>query len=157
MKTLVLIRHAKATHEIMPDKNRFITQKGINRTQKNAELLQKEGISPDLIISSPAKRAIQTAEIIANTFSYSIERIEINNHFYFEPRPLVIRDILSLSDDVKTVFLIGHNNLWTNLSNEFSSQDIWHLRTSGIFGVQFHTKKWKNIFTNLKIDLILIN
>jgi len=62
-----------------------------------------------------------------------------------------------LPDSVSTVFLVGHNNLWTQLSNELSTNNIWHLRTSGVFGVQFETKQWKNVFSASRKDIILIN
>ncbi len=156
-KKLLFIRHAKATQEFLPDMERFITEKGIKRTHKHAKILKEKGIYPDLIISSPAVRAQETAQIIAQNLDYNVDNIEINEHLYFSSEQTIINIVRSLSNDISTVFLVGHNNLWTDLANEFSSEDIWHLRTSGIFGVQFNTINWTEILSAKKTDLILIN
>jgi len=156
-KKILFIRHGKATQEFMPDMERFITEKGIKRTHKHTKKLKEKGIYPDLIISSPAVRAQETAQIIAQNFDYDIDKIEINEHLYFSSEQTIINIIRSLPNNITTVFLVGHNNLWTDLADEFSSEDIWHLRTSGIFGVQFDTENWAEILTAKKSDLVLIN
>jgi phosphohistidine phosphatase len=157
MKKLFFIRHGKATHKSMPDKKRYLIEKGIKRTIKHAKQLKEKGITPDLIISSPAVRAYQTAELIAKTLNYPVDKIKINKNFYFEPEDLVINEILSLPNDAQTVFLVGHNPLWTDLADYYLSADIWHLRTSGIAGVGFDTDDWTEIENVPKKDLVLIN
>jgi phosphohistidine phosphatase len=156
-KKLLFIRHGKATQEFMPDMERFITEKGIKRTRKHAKKLKEKGIFPDLIISSPAVRAHETAKIVAQNLNYDTAKIEINEHLYFSSEQTIINIVRSLPNNISTVFLVGHNNLWTDLANEFSSEDIWHLRTSGIYGVQFETSNWTDMLTAKKADLVLVN
>ncbi len=157
MKKIFFIRHGKATHERMPDEERFLTEKGIKRTHKRAKQLKEQGIHPDLIISSPAKRALQTAEILANELNYPIEEIQIKKNFYFEPEELVVNEIYALPNDKNTVFFVGHNPLWTDLANEYVSSDIWHLRTSGVAGAAFETEDWAEIETAKKSKAYIIN
>jgi len=157
MKNLILIRHGKATHEPMPDKKRFLTEKGIKRSRKFAEKLKEQNIKPDLMISSPATRAYETAKIFADIFDYPIEAIQINDNFYFAPDELVFNELYSLPNEKNTIFLFGHNPLWTELADYFSQNEIWQLRTSGIFGVSFDTNDWTKIETAPKKDLVLIN
>jgi len=157
MKKLFFIRHGKATHEPMPDEKRFLTEKGIKRSRKYAKKLKKAGIKPDLILSSPAVRARQTAEIFAEILDYPEDKIILKKNFYFEPEELVINEILSLPPEADTVFLVGHNPLWTDLADYYSNDEIWHLRTSGVAGIGFDTDDWTEIETAPRKDLILLN
>ncbi len=157
MKHLYLIRHGKATHKPMPDIKRFLTGKGIKRTKKYAAILAEQNIKPDLIISSPAVRALQTSEIIAGTLHYPVDKIEINPVFYFEPEQEVIDLIKNIPDRYNHVFLVGHNPIWTDLADRFSENAIWHLRTSGIYGTAFNTSSWKEILQSPRKNIILIN
>ncbi len=157
MKKLFFIRHGKATHEPMPDEKRFLTEKGIKRSRKYAKKLKKAGIKPDLILSSPAVRARQTAEIFAEILDYPKDKIILKKNFYFEPEELVLNEILSLPPEADTVFLVGHNPLWTDLADYYSNDEIWHLRTSGVAGIGFDTDDWTEIETAPRKDLILLN
>ncbi len=157
MKKLFFIRHGKATQEFMDDKDRYLIDKGVKRTLKNARKLKESRISPDLILSSPAVRAYQTAEIIADTLGYPKENIVTKENFYFAPEDLVVNEILSLPNEVDTVFLVGHNPLWTEMANYFSSHNIGHLRTSGVVGVEFQTDDWTEIGNVPKSDIFIQN
>ena len=157
MKHLYLIRHGKATHKPMPDSKRYLTEKGIKRTTKYAHILAEHNIKPELIVSSPAVRALQTAEIIAEILGYPVQDIEINPVFYFEPEREVINQIKSFPDKYDHVFMVGHNPIWTDIADRFSEKGIWHLRTSGIFGVAFNTDSWKSILRSPKKDFIQTN
>ncbi len=157
MKNLIFIRHGKATHEPMPDIDRYLTEKGIRRTRKHANLLKTHNIYPDLIITSPAQRAYQTAEIVADIYKYPLDKILINKKFYFEPKEFVYNEILSFPNKKNTIFIVGHNPIWTEMADAFSNQGIMHLRTSGIIGIAFDTDDWTDIEIAVKKDLILIN
>ena len=157
MKQLYLIRHGKATHELMPDIKRYLTEKGIKRTKKYAQVLAEKELKPDLIISSPAVRAIQTAEILAKTIGYPSEKIEINPKLYFYPEEDLMNQIKETPDNFNSIFLVGHNPVWTDLADQLSENGLWHLRTSGIFGVEFDTYTWKNSFKVPRKDILLIN
>jgi len=76
MKQLVLVRHAKAVqYDYENDFSRELTPRGLEDAVKVSLHLREQGIVPRLIISSPAVRALQTAEIFAGTFSYPLKKI----------------------------------------------------------------------------------
>jgi len=156
MKNLYIIRHGKATHEIMPDIKRPLIEKGVKRTKKRAAALQEAGIKPDLIVSSPAIRAFQTAEILAKELQYPDE-IQINQFFYFYDLDKVLQEIRQLPDDKFDVFIVGHNPIWTELADMLSENGIWHVRTSGIVGISFDTDTWKNFEQAGRRDKIIMN
>jgi len=157
MKHLFLIRHGKATQELMPDLKRPLIEKGIKRTKKRAKALQSLNFFPDLIVSSPAVRAYETAKIMANILNYNPDNIVINNYFYFYPEQEVIREISQFPDDKNTVFMFGHNPVWTDLADTFSENGLWHLRTSGVLGIEIDTDTWQNFEKAPKKQLVLIN
>ena len=76
---LYLLRHGIAIDredpECPPDAERSLTREGIEKTREVARGLRKLGVKPDLIISSPLVRAVQTAEIAAAELSYAKEKI----------------------------------------------------------------------------------
>ena len=135
-----------------------LTAKFTNIPNKIFALKLKETlVNPDLIISSPAVRAYQTAEILAEVFNYPKSKIDINKYFYFYEEEAVLHQLKYLKDNVQTVFITGHNPVWTDLANRFYSSPVFHLRTSGIVGIGFETDTWKNFLEVKRTDIILIN
>jgi len=67
-----LIRHAEAVERTaeLPDEHRFLTPRGRKRFRRVASSLKKSGIDPDIILTSPLIRAVQTAEILAQTLKF---------------------------------------------------------------------------------------
>ena len=63
MRHLFLIRHAKSSWDnpMLRDFQRLLNNRGLETAPKMAQLIWKEGIRPDLIVTSPARRAIDTA------------------------------------------------------------------------------------------------
>lgn len=76
---LYLLRHGVAMDredpDCPPDAERPLTREGVDKTRQVARGLRKLGVKPDLIISSPLLRAIQTAEIAAGELSYAKDKI----------------------------------------------------------------------------------
>src|SRR6185369_11442986 len=70
-----LVRHAEAVERSpqIPEEHRFLTRRGRNRFRKVASSFKKSGMEPDLILSSPLIRAVQTAEILAQVLKFKGE------------------------------------------------------------------------------------
>src|SRR3981189_3928270 len=77
MKALFLIRHAKSSWDdtAVPDKDRPLDDRGKRDAPKMGERLAKRDVQPDLILSSPARRALNTAEIISKKLDYKLKDI----------------------------------------------------------------------------------
>ena len=75
MKNLILIRHAKSSwkNTSLDDFDRPLNKRGKQDAPIMADRLLKRGINMDYIISSPAKRAADTAKIFAGVLSYNSE------------------------------------------------------------------------------------
>ena len=76
MKTIYLVRHAKAEKGKVdsPDVKRRLNKKGKNDARRLAKKLLKGGFTPDFLVTSSAKRAVETARIFAKVFHRSAKK-----------------------------------------------------------------------------------
>ena len=76
---LYIVRHGIAIDredpKCPPDPERYLTEDGLEKTRQVAKRVAALGITPDLLISSPYVRAMQTAEIFASALDYSKQKI----------------------------------------------------------------------------------
>ena len=134
MKTLILVRHAKSSWEKpeMTDFDRPLNERGLRDAPYMAKLLKDKGIFPDLIISSPAIRALTTARIFAKELKYSLRSIRTNEIIY-TTGPKEILNMLSQIDDSKNCAMIfGHNPDLTALANYLSDEDVEILKSATV-------------------------
>ena len=106
--------------------------------------MAKRGVKPDLILSSPAVRALATAEIIANKLDYKRSNIVVDDRLYAVAADDLLDVIRQLDDKAERVMLIGHNPELTELAHRFSSK-ITHLPTCAVAKFTFDTKSWSRI------------
>jgi len=146
MKTLFLIRHAKSRRDdpAMPDKDRPLNDRGKRDAPKMGERLAKRDVKPNLILSSPAKRALKTAEIIAKKLDYKLKDIVVDNRLYAVEADDLLRVIRGLGDKAERVMLFGHNPELTELAHRLSSK-ITHMPTCAVAEFTFDAKSWSYI------------
>jgi phosphohistidine phosphatase len=146
MKTLFLIRHAKSSWDDMAlgDKDRPLNDRGKRDAPKLGKRLAKRGIKPDLILSSPATRALATAEIIAEKLDYKRSNIVVNDRLYAVEADELLDVIRQQDDRAERVMLIGHNPELTDLAHRLSGK-ITHLPTCAVVEFTFDSKSWERI------------
>ena len=71
--------------------------------------LAKRDVKPDLILSSPARRALTTAEIIAKKLDYKLKHIVVDDRLYAGAVHDLLNVIHKLGDKLERVMLFGHN------------------------------------------------
>jgi phosphohistidine phosphatase len=146
MKTLFLIRHAKSSWDstALPDKDRPLDDRGKRDAPKMGKRLAKREVKPDLMLSSPAMRALTTTEIIANKLDYQLKDIVVDDRLYAGEADDLLNVIHKLSDKLERVMLFGHNPELTELAHRFSSE-ITHLPTCAVAEFTFATKSWSDV------------
>lgn len=152
-KTLVIIRHGKSSWDYLniSDLDRPLKEIGITNTIIIAKKLTEKKIRPDLIISSPANRALHTALIVSRETFYPVEKIAINPTLYSENENQIIDLIYNTPDNINTLFIFGHNPVFTEIANYFLHQKIPNLPTSGCTAVTFSCDTWKKISPAMNI------
>lgn len=109
MKTLFLLRHAKSSWDDpqLADYDRPLNGRGRRAAPFMGKLMQKEGLVPDIIISSTAKRAWQTSELLKQGGDLERE-IKFDERIY-EGSPGALQQVVSEIGDHNSAMLVGHN------------------------------------------------
>jgi len=146
MKNLLIMRHAKSDWgNNLPDIERPLNKRGKKATPLMAEYLKKTGKVPDLILSSPAKRAKCTAEIVKETLGIDKD-IKIISAFYFGYMSEIINTIKNVDNQHNTVLILGHNPIWEDLVSELISyKNYIAMPTAAIASIIFDTDNWQKI------------
>ena len=144
MKKLYLVRHAKSSWDEpqQSDFERTLNERGTNDAIAMAKLLHKKNIKPDLMISSPAKRALLTSEIFAEQLKYSAENILTDERIYEATMRDLTSVVRSIDDKYETVIVFGHNPGLSNFANLLGSEYLPPLPTCAIVGLELSIDSW---------------
>ena len=148
MKKLYIIRHAKSSWKDMGlrDFDRQLNKRGKHNSKFMGKLLHKNGVIPDIIISSPAKRASDTAHNIANALAYPIEQIEYESDIYEASGNTLLKIIKSINDEYSTAFVIGHNPSLNMLVDYLLPKEyIDNIVTTGIVELRLNITQWSEL------------
>jgi phosphohistidine phosphatase len=146
MKTLVLIRHGKSSWEHpVSDLHRPLKSRGISDAKLVCDAFLKTDFMPDLVVTSPAKRAHDICKIFTNKMNISSENVQINPTIYDFEGSKTADFIKSLDENYQKVMLFGHNYAFTSLVNMFGNIYIDNLPTSGLVMINFDVDSWKDI------------
>lgn len=142
---LYLLRHAKSSWRdlAIDDFDRPLNNRGLKDAPLMGQMLSKKNIIVDTVISSPAKRAIDTARIITNNLGYT-KNIILDKNIYDASLSTLLSTIRNFDDNLKKIMLIGHNPGLTNLSNYLTKYFIENIPTCGVVALEFD-KSWKDI------------
>ena len=147
MKKLFLIRHAKSSWSdpTVSDYYRTLNKRGKKDAPFMAATLANTGVQPDIILSSPAKRAKKTACFIAKGVGYPTDSIVYDDNIYSASTEELFRLLRKVDEKINELFLIGHNFAITDLAVALTDVVIENIPTSGIVAMECRIKKWSNI------------
>ncbi len=150
MKKLYLIRHAKSSWKdiTLDDFDRPLNKRGKTDAPFMAQKLKDKNIYPDIIISSPAKRAKSTAKAFKKIFDTK-KQIIFDPSIYHALLDEMEEIIENMDNKYDTVFMVAHNPT----INEFVEAHInmyENIPTCGIVGISFESKKWKDALCSNK-------
>ena len=148
MKKLYIVRHSKAV-EYAPDRsdfNRCLAAAGIAKARVIAAQLARDLKRPDLILSSPACRALETAQIFAKSLDYAETEIRTEESLYhFGGTGQALNIISAVGADTETLMLFGHNPTFNELAWELCSGFHGAMPTSAVVGLGFDIREWYEI------------
>ncbi|WP_419661132.1 SixA: phosphohistidine phosphatase [Desulfosarcina variabilis str. Montpellier] len=147
MKTLYILRHAKSSWKdpSLSDHQRPLNKRGKRNVPDMGARLKARRIKPDLIISSDARRALDTAVPIARMIGVDPTTIRHQPALYHATQAQILKLVKGLDDRFRQVMVVGHNPGLTDLANRFLSQTISNLPTAGIVELQFDVDAWQAI------------
>jgi phosphohistidine phosphatase len=147
MKRLTLVRHAKSSWKDpeLADFDRPLGKRGKLDAPLMGERLAGRGRRPELIISSPAKRARKTAKLIARELELRDDRLILVTEIYEAEPEILLKIVHGLDDRWEHVLLIGHNPGLTELGNLLADCGIENIPTCGALCLDFDTEDWKSL------------
>ncbi|MCB0212514.1 MAG: histidine phosphatase family protein [Anaerolineae bacterium] len=154
MKTIFLLRHAKSDwdHPDLADFDRPLAKRGLNDAPLIGDVLLNFEVVPDKILASPAKRAKQTAELVAKACGYK-KSIEWNESFYGGSSEDLLGALRRLPDSVERVLLVGHNPIMEETAaalltgDEADLEDILAIKmpTAGLICLEAPVLDWSTL------------
>lgn len=146
MKRLTLIRHAKSdwTDVTLSDFDRPLNGRGKKAAPKMGKRMAKRGDIPDLLLSSPAKRAAKTARLIAQELEISKDEIVYQSEIFAAKMKTLITLICELPEH-KHIALIGHNPGLSELAEWLCPDAPGWLPTCAILTIDLDSGSWKKI------------
>ena len=149
MKTLYLVRHAKSSWDDLDlkDINRPLNERGKKDAPRMGKRLKEKRVFPDLMLSSPAVRALSTCREIAKSLGYLEENIKTDKRLYHasEDQLLkIVQELNDLNDDEEVVMIFGHNPGLTEFANSLLGENIENIPTSGVIASEIKVKFWKD-------------
>jgi phosphohistidine phosphatase len=151
MKKLYLIRHAKSSWDDpeLDDFDRPLNKRGQKDAPRMGKRLKEKRITPDVMLSSPAARALATCHAIAAILQFDESKIKTDKRLYHANEDQILEVIRGLKDfphDSKEVALIfGHNPGLTEFANALVNQTIDNIPTCGIVAAELPVKSWKEV------------
>ncbi len=154
MKTVLILRHAKSDwgDSDLADFDRPLAKRGLEDAPRMGEVLAQFDCIPDRILSSPAQRAKQTAELAAKACGYR-KTIQWEESFYGGSSDDLIAALQQLSPAVERVLLVGHNPtleetvlaLCSPGFTEIEEAGTLKLPTAGLVCINFEMVDWQDL------------
>jgi len=142
---------------LIPDQDRPLTDKGVKDANKLANRLAKKDTKIDLVLSSPAVRAISTAQIVANGLDInSRSNLVINDILYGAETMGLLKVISGISKKIDKLIIVGHNPGLMNLASFIAGEPI-SLPTCSLVKFSFEFKDWQEIFTTRASKFSFLN
>lgn len=133
----------------LADFDRPINNRGEKDAPRMAKRLKERGIVPDMIFSSPAKRAINTCYEFCRILSFPPTRIQTDKKLYHASEEYLLSFVQHIAerkgDKEETILLFGHNPGLTEFVNSLLNEDIDNIPTCGIVACTLKTKTWSEV------------
>jgi len=153
-KTLLLMRHAKSSwhDKDLPDYQRPLKKRGAEDAAEIAEVLRENELVPQIILSSPALRASQTAEIVAKVCHLD-QKITYVNSFYMGEVHEFVEQLSKLDDSLERVMIVAHNP-GLEAFMQLLDGKIEALPTAALAYISLDLHKWSDITKDSTGELI---
>ncbi|NIW80668.1 MAG: hypothetical protein GWN16_14940 [Calditrichae bacterium] len=148
MKMLYLVRHAKAVSRDLnlKDFDRALVKKGKNDAQKMAENFINHNSEVELLVSSPAKRALSTAKIFAKTLKYPSREIQLEEKIYSHNSAESLLDVVrSVDDKYDSVMVFGHDPGFSEFARFLAKDFQDSMSKSAVVGFKLNNNSWGKI------------
>jgi phosphohistidine phosphatase len=143
MKKLLLLRHAKSSWEdsSLPDFERPLNERGRRAAPLVGKYMREQGLRPDVVLCSPAKRTRETIALVLKAAGIETE-LRYDERIY-EASAMRLIEIVSQIEDEKTdAMLVGHNPGMENLLERLTGVTE-RMPTAALARISLNADKWR--------------
>lgn len=146
MKRLLVLRHAKSERgpEFGSDYERPLAKRGKRDAASLGEALAERGLVPDVVVSSPARRARQTARRACRAAGLKRGEIVYHDSLYFEGAGGAIQAIRETAGAADVVMVVGHNPTLEEIV-AYLTRHYVSLPTATMAVIDFDVADWSDI------------
>ncbi len=146
MKTLLIMRHAKSAYppDISDDFDRPLNKRGRADLPRIARLLAAYGPRPQVVLSSTARRAQQTAAGLVDGLGLPADALLLDDALYLAPARTLTQAAADLPDTAQTGLIIAHNPGLEAWIGELTGAYV-ALPTAGLAAVELGIHAWAEI------------
>lgn len=154
MKTLLILRHAKSSWDNpnLTDYDRPLNKRGKRDAPRMGNHLEEQGLVPDRILTSSAKRARKTANKVAKACSFNGKVTQIEK-FYHAPLGVYLETLQSISEKHQRVMVVGHNPTMEQLVRQLT-KEIVTMPTAALSHIELPIQNWKFLDINTRGKLV---
>jgi len=147
MKTLYLLRHAKSSWAIpgQKDYDRPLNDRGIQDAPAMGARMRERNVAVDLIVSSPAVRALNTAQAVCEELRLNLDEIVQDRQIYLAGSAKLLQLISFFEEGKNSALLVAHNPALTDLANEIANARIDNIPTCGLVSITLPIQYWAEI------------
>ena len=148
MKRLTLLRHAKSSWKNLsqPDADRPLNGRGKrNAPEMGLRFSERYPEVDYVMVSSPARRAVSTAQLFAEAAGYPLDNIVVDDRVYLADDAALADIVAGFDEAWEHVVLVGHNPGFTDFVNKATKHFIENLPTGGIAELQYNVDRWDQL------------
>jgi phosphohistidine phosphatase len=145
MKTLLVLRHAKASHDdsAISDHERPLTKKGRKAAKQMGKLARDQALLPDVVLSSTAERARSTADVFVEASGHTDAVVYLDELYLAEP-PAYLEALRRHGANASRVLVVGHNPGLEALVFRLTGQTE-HLPTAALVECSLPIADWSEL------------
>ncbi len=143
MKKITLLRHGNSLFQDSStnDWSRPLSPEGEKECHDVAKFIKDCHPLPSKIISSNARRTIETVKILLEKNKWDSEILNVDKELYLASANLLTEKIQSQSESINDLIIVGHNPGLSELSSSLLKQNIY-LPTSGCVSLNINLDLW---------------
>lgn len=146
MKLLIILRHAKAEAEgTSPhDRDRPLTDEGKEHATLLGETLASEGVTPDILYTSPALRAFETARLVSEALNLPENPLKVEERLYNSNGSALLKLIQSTDYTIDALMLCGHNPGMEELCRKLLNENSFSMHTCEVAVIALDIDNWSD-------------
>lgn len=159
MKRLTLMRHASAQWRDpqVADFDRPLSRRGSSEAEAMCRRLAELSFTPALILTSSARRALQTAEIVARGLGIASRSVRQEDSLYLAGAPEILSAVQGLGPKLAHIMVVGHNPGISELVHALAPaarKTLDSLATAAVCSLSFNARSWAQVRADTLKELL---